>query len=96
MEFQVEKPVERIGGESPEYPQSLKDSGVEGTVELQFVVNENGRADMSTVKVLSSSNPAFTAAVKEALPRMKFSAAQIGGKKVEQLVQMPFQFHLQR
>jgi hypothetical protein len=26
---------------------------------------------------------------------MKFSAAQIGGKKVQQLVQMPFQFHLQ-
>lgn len=95
MEFQVEKPVERIGGESPQYPGSLKDSGVEGSVTLQFVVNENGRADMGTVKVLDSSNPAFTAAVKEALPRMKFSAAQIGGKKVAQLVQMPFQFHLQ-
>ena len=95
MEFQVEKPVARIGGDSPEYPSQLKDSGVEGSVMVQFVVNENGRADMGTVKVLSSSNPAFTAAVKEALPRMKFSAAQIGGKKVAQLVQMPFQFHLQ-
>jgi protein TonB len=95
MEFQVEKPVERIGGAAPEYPSQLKDSGVEGSVTLQFVVNENGRADMGTVKVLDSSNPAFTAAVKEALPRMKFSAAQIGGKKVAQLVQMPFQFHLQ-
>jgi len=27
---------------------------------------------------------------------MRFSAAQIGGKKVQQLVQMPFQFHLQK
>jgi len=27
---------------------------------------------------------------------MRFSAAQIGGKKVAQLVQMPFQFHLQK
>jgi protein TonB len=96
MEFQVEKPVARIGGEAPEYPSQLKDSGVEGSVMVQFVVNENGRADPGTLKVLSSSNPAFTAAVKEALPRMKFSAAQIGGKKVAQLVQMPFQFHLQR
>jgi hypothetical protein len=34
--------------------------------------------------------------VKDALPRMRFSAAQIGGKKVAQLVQMPFQFHLQK
>jgi protein TonB len=96
MEFQVEKPVVKIGGEAPEYPGSLKDSGVEGQVLAQFVVNESGRYEGGTLKILSSSNPAFTAAVKDALPRMRFSAAQIGGKKVEQLVQMPFQFHLQK
>jgi len=95
MEFQVEKPVEKIGGEAPEYPSQLKDNGVEGSVIAQFVVNESGRYEPGTLKILSSSNPAFSAAVKEALPRMKFSAAQIGGKKVQQLVQMPFQFHLQ-
>ncbi len=96
MEFQVEKPVVKIGGEAPEYPGSLKDSGVEGQVLAQFVVNESGRYEGGSLKILSSSNPAFTAAVKDALPRMRFSAAQIGGKKVQQLVQMPFQFHLQK
>jgi len=94
MEFQVEKAVEKIGGDAPEYPESLKSSGIEGTVMAQFVVNESGRYEAGTLKILSSSNPGFTAAVKDALPRMKFSAAQIGGKKVQQLVQMPFQFHL--
>jgi periplasmic protein TonB len=96
MEFQVEKPVAKIGGEAPEYPSSLRDSGVEGEVLAQFVVNESGRYESGTLKILNSSNPAFTAAVKDALPRMKFSAAQIGGKKVQQLVQMPFQFHIAR
>jgi protein TonB len=96
MEFQVEKPVEKIGGEAPEYPSMLRESGVEGQVLAQFVVNESGRYESGTLKILSSSNPAFTAAVKDALPRMRFSAAQIGGKKVQQLVQMPFQFHLQK
>ena len=96
MEFQVEKPVEKIGGDAPEYPSSLRDSGVEGQVLAQFVVGENGRYQGGSLKILSSSNPAFTAAVKDALPRMKFSAAQIGGKKVAQLVQMPFQFHLNK
>ena len=96
MEFQVEKPVEKIGGEAPTYPSSLKDSGVEGQVLAQFVVNESGRYEGGSLKILSSSNPEFTAAVKDALPRMRFSAAQIGGKKVQQLVQMPFQFHLQK
>jgi TonB family protein len=96
MEFQVEQPVAKIGGDAPEYPQSLRESGVEGRVLAQFVVGENGRYQGGSLKILDSSNPAFTAAVKDALPRMKFSAAQIGGKKVAQLVQMPFQFHLQK
>ena len=94
MEFQVEKAVERIGGDSPVYPEFLKSSGVEGQVLAQFVVNESGRYEPGSLKILNSSNPAFTAAVKDALPRIKFSAAQIGGKKVQQLVQMPFQFHI--
>ncbi len=96
MEFQVEKPVVKIGGDTPEYPSSLRESGVEGEVLAQFVVGENGRYDAGSLKILKSSNPAFTAAVKDALPRMRFSAAQIGGKKVAQLVQMPFQFHLKK
>jgi protein TonB len=94
MEFQVEKPVQKIGGEAPEYPQSLKDAGIEGQVLAQFVVNESGRYEPGTLKILQSSNSAFAAAVKDALPRMKFSAAQIGGRKVQQLVQMPFLFHI--
>jgi len=96
MEFQVEKVVVKIGGEAPEYPSSLRESGIEGKVLAQFVVGENGRYEGGSLKILDSSNPAFTAAVKDALPRMRFSAAQIGGKKVAQLVQMPFQFHLNK
>ncbi|HET6761640.1 MAG TPA: energy transducer TonB [Gemmatimonadaceae bacterium] len=96
FEFQVEKVVERIGGDNPEYPSLLRDSGVEGEVLAQFVVGENGRYEGGTLKILKSSNPAFTAAVKDALPRMRFSAAQIGGKKVAQRVQMPFQFNIKK
>jgi periplasmic protein TonB len=94
MEFQVEKAVEKIGGDAPVYPEALKSAGVEGQVLAQFVVNESGRYEPGTLKILNSSNPQFAAAVKDALPRMKFSAAQIGGRKVQQLVQMPFQFHI--
>jgi protein TonB len=96
MEFQVEQAVRKIGGDAPDYPASLKDMGVTGKVLAQFVVGENGRYEPGSLKILESSNPAFTAAVKQALPGMRFSAAQIGGKKVSQLVQMPFQFNLAR
>src|SRR5207237_4694981 len=65
MEFQVEKPVAKIGGEAPEYPPSLKDQGVEGQVLAQFVVNESGRYEPGTLKIIDSSNPAVAAAVKD-------------------------------
>jgi protein TonB len=94
MDFQVEKQVARIGGATPEYPERLKESGVTGQVVAQFVVGENGRYEPGTLKILQSSNDAFTEAVKRALPGMRFSAAQIGGQKVKQLVQMPFQFNI--
>lgn len=96
FEFQVEQPVQQLGGSSPQYPESLRSSGEEGEVLAEFVVNEGGRVEMSTFKVLKSSNPAFTASVRRALAGMKFRAAKIGGRSVSQLVQQPFQFKLSK
>lgn len=97
FEFQVEKPAQAASGNpSPRYPEVLKSSGVEGRVMAQFVVLETGRADMDTFKILSSDNDLFSSAVKNVLPRMRFLPAEIGGKKVRQLVQLPFEFKINR
>lgn len=96
FEFQVEQPVQPLGGAQPQYPESLRSSGEEGEVLAEFVVNENGRVEMSTFKVLKSSNPAFTSAVRKALGGMRFRPAKIGGRSVSQVVQQPFQFKLNR
>ena len=97
FEFQVEKPVSQIPGTgSPRYPDALRSSGVEGEVQAQFVVNEDGRAETSTFKVLKATNDLFASAVRSALPNMRFYAAEVGGKKVKQLVQQSFQFKLDR
>ena len=72
----------------------LRSAGITGDVIAQFVVNEDGRADMRTFKALSSSHPQFTAAVKAALPQMRFYPAEVGGRKVKQLVQQSFTFSL--
>jgi protein TonB len=95
-EDEVETPAAKIGGDAPKYPESLRSSAIEGEVVVQFVVNEDGRYDSGSLKVLNSSNPAFTSAVKQALPGMRFSAARVGGRKVRQLVELPFEFHLNR
>src|SRR5918992_1401040 len=95
FEFQVEKQVApHSGNPGPRYPDMLRSANVEGEVLAQFVVDTTGRADMSTFKVLKSSHDLFTNAVRSTLPNMRFYAAEIGGRKVKQLVQMPFQFAL--
>ena len=49
---------------------------------------------MSTFKVLKADREQFALAVRRALPRYRFLPAEIGGKKVKMVVQMPFQFTL--
>jgi protein TonB len=94
---QVERQVAlRSGSAPPIYPLALRDAGVEGEVIATFVVDERGRAEDSTVRFLRTDNPLFEDAVKVALKRMRFVAAEVGGMKVRQLVQMPFMFTLQK
>jgi periplasmic protein TonB len=95
FDFQVEKQVAPFPGNSaPRYPDMLRSANVEGEVLAQFTVDTTGRAEMTTFKVLKSTHDLFTNAVKASLPNMKFYPAEVGGKKVKQLVQMPFQFSL--
>jgi len=97
FEFQVEKPAESLpDNPKPKYPSVLESSGIAGVVQAQFVVRSDGKADMDSFKVLKSTNELFTQAVKNVLPRMRFSPAQIGGKPVNQLVQQAFQFAVPR
>jgi len=97
FDFQVEKPVVMApGAQGPAYPDMLRTAGIEGQVLAQFVVDTTGRAEMNTFKALKSDNDLFTTAVKNALQRMRFLPAEVGGRKVKQLVQQPFQFSLNR
>jgi periplasmic protein TonB len=51
---------------------------------------------MSTFKVLKSDNDLFTQEIKNTLPKMRFYPAEVGGRKVKELVQLPFTFKLQK
>jgi protein TonB len=95
FEFQVEKQVSTApGSPQPRYPEMLKSANIEGEVLAQFVVDTTGHAEMGTFKVLKSSHDGFTQAVKNVLPNMRFYPAEIGGRKVKQMVQQPFTFAL--
>jgi len=95
FEFQVEQPVTPAeGNPAPRYPESLRDANIEGEVIAQFITDTTGHADMTSFKVLKSSNALFTETVRNSLGQMRFNPALVGGKKVKQLVQMPFAFSL--
>ncbi len=97
FEYQVEKPVMSVpGSPSPRYPDILKSAGVEGEVVVSFEVDTTGRANVASLKILKSTHDLFAAAVRTALPSMRFLPAEAGGKKVRQLVQQPFVFNIQK
>jgi periplasmic protein TonB len=98
FEFQVERPAEMLqDSPKPKYPSVLESSGIAGEVQAQFVVHADGKAAVDNdFKILKSTNELFSSAVKNVLPRMKFSPAMIGGKPVNQLVQQSFQFAVPR
>ena len=96
-EEQVDLPARLLAGSGrPTYPEALRNAGLAGEVNVQFVVDTTGRADMSTLAVLSSTNERFTEAVRRALERARFGAAEVGGMKVRQVVRMPFVFSIAR
>ena len=77
-------------------PDALRRAGVEGEVLARFVIDTTGQVDMSTVKILRSSDPQFTTAVQWSLATWQFSPAEVDGRPVKQLLEMPFQFRLSR
>lgn len=97
FEFQVEKQVQGIPGSiNLRYPDMLRSANVEGEVLAQFVVDTTGRVEANSVKILKSSHDLFTNAVQQALRSARYYPAEIGGRKVKQLVQQPFNFTLTR
>jgi len=79
---------------APAYPLKLLEARVMGFVNAQYVVDTTGFADTSSFRVLKSTNPEFVAAVREALPYMRFRPAKIGPIKVRQLVEQQFSFKI--
>jgi TonB family protein len=77
----------------PRYPEILRAQRMEGEVIVQFVVDETGRVDVSSMKTLRSPHDAFTNAVRNVLPKFRFEPARSAASKpVAERVQYTIQF----
>jgi protein TonB len=93
LDFQLEKPASLAPNSAgPAYPDILRQAGIEGEAVVSFVVDSTGRVDLGTFRVIRATHELFVVAVKNALPRMRFIPAELGEKRVRQLVQQPYSF----
>jgi len=80
----------------PRYPETLRQAGVDGRVLVRFTVDTTGRIDPASVEIVSSTHDLFSRAVKDALGGFRFKPAEVGGRRVRALAEMPFEFQVSR
>lgn len=86
--------VPRSGNPTPRYPQFLASMGMEGSVVARFVVDTLGRVEVQSIVIVNSTQAQFERAVRDAIPGMRFSPAEVRGIRVRQLVEQSFGFEL--
>lgn len=73
------------------YPVNLKKAGVGGAVQVEFVVDETGKVEPSSIDAVSSV-PALAEAAKQVAPKIEFSPAKVKGTAVKSRVVLPLVF----
>ncbi|MDR0747646.1 MAG: energy transducer TonB [Helicobacteraceae bacterium] len=84
-----------ISGLSPQYPRAAKMRGIEGEVELEFIIDESGK--VRDVKVIAATNGDYFVDVAiRAVTRWRFAPKIVNGKAARQLARQNFTFRLDR
>jgi TonB family protein len=76
------------------YPDSLRRAGTEGTVVLEFVVEVDGKAVPSSIRVLTSTHEGFESPAIEMIGGCLFQPGKKGDQPVRVLTRMPINFTL--
>lgn len=74
---------------SKSYPDKLKSAGVDGTVEVQFVVGPDGKVEPGSIEVLAASVPAFGDAAREVAAKLEFQPGKVNDAPVRARVMLP-------
>ncbi|HYT63976.1 MAG TPA: energy transducer TonB [Gemmatimonadales bacterium] len=96
MESVVEERPEVLSGPSLQYPDLLRQAGVQGRVLVQAIIDTAGRAEPPSVKVIQSPNPGFDQPAKTYVLRALFRPARVHGRAVRVLVNLPIDFKIKR
>lgn len=71
------------------YPDKLKAAGVDGTVQVQFVIGTDGKVIPSSIEVVAATVPALGDAAKEVAAKLEFEPGKVDGSPVSTRVLLP-------
>jgi protein TonB len=77
---------------TPEYPAALASVGIEGRVEIQFVVDTTGKVEPSSFEVVKSTQVGFEPAARTAILGSLFRPARLSNVPVRQLTRQSIKF----
>ncbi|MEP7324924.1 MAG: TonB family protein [Gemmatimonadota bacterium] len=76
----------------PGYPAALRQAGIEGAVTVTYVVDATGFVEPSSIRIVSSDQPGFAAAVVESVGKAQFTPGRVHGQAVRVLVRQVIRF----
>ncbi|MGH7567943.1 MAG: energy transducer TonB [Gemmatimonadales bacterium] len=91
----VEERPERLSSPPVQYPELLRQAGIQGRVLVEAVIDTLGRAEPRSVKVVQSPNPGFNQSAITVVQRSLFRPARVHGRAVRVLIRQPIDFNLQ-
>lgn len=88
------RPPRKVVDVRPIYPESMRDAGVEGTVQLSALIDSEGR--VASVRASGSqAHPELAKAAADAVRQWQFTPTLLNGDKVEVLMTVAVAFSLQ-
>jgi protein TonB len=94
LEAVVEERPERLSGPQPQYPEILRQAGVQGRVVVQAIIDTTGKAIPSSIRVTQTPHSGFEQAAKNLVLQSLFRPGRVAGRAVKVLVSVPIDFSL--
>lgn len=93
----ADKPaLPREGNAAPIYPALLRSAGIDGEVDVEFIIDPNGRVRPGSIVIVRADHARFAESVRDALGRSEYYPAEAAGRRVAVRVRQRFEFRLDR
>jgi protein TonB len=96
IEAAVDEKPERLFTPPLDYPDLLRQAGIEGTVIVEVIIDTTGNAEPGSLRIIQSTNKAFEMSARDAVLKSRYRPGRVRGQAVRVLVQVPITFNIRR